>query len=259
MTLSVFGASLIDHQAPLPRFEVASVKPAASSGTHRSRGAVESSVDPGQFRMAGPLKALIIRAYGVRNYQLSGPSWLWSDEYEVIAKLPDGSREDQIPQMLQTLLAERFGMKIHWEAKEQRVYALVVGKNGPRLKASKESADRPSGLSFTTKGHLVFKATTLASFSEGMSNFLDRPLVDRTGLSGRYNITLDISMEDLAGIRSLLSGAEANVDSSTSSKGGNEPASLCTALQDLGLKLESARAPVRRLVIDEVHRIPTGN
>ena len=89
-----------------------------------------------------PLKNLIQSAYRVKSYQVSGPAWLDSERFEIIAKLPEGASQEQVPEMLQKLLQERFGLKLHRETKELPIYALVVGKNGPKLE---EVADAPGG------------------------------------------------------------------------------------------------------------------
>lgn len=242
-------------QTSQPQFEVASVRQII--GAHRR--SAEWSSDPGQFRFNGPMKSLLIRAYGIRDYQLSGPQWLWNDDYQVVAKLPQGANEEQIPPMLKSLLAERFGLKVHWENKEQRVYALTTGRKKPHLRPSKDDTAHKSGMSFTTSGHLVFKNTTLTEFSGTMSNLLDRPLVDRTGIPGRYDITLDISMQDLAGMKRLVPFADANPKSQALGPATEEPASLSTAIQELGLELKSERAPVKRLFVDDIRNVPSGN
>jgi uncharacterized protein (TIGR03435 family) len=116
-----------------PRFEVASIKPLQGYvAGQRLRS------DPGRISYPSvSLKLLLMRAYGVEYYQVNGdPAWMETQFYDVIAKLPDGATEKQIPAMLQAMLAERFGLKVHWESPLEPTYTLVVGKNGPKLKTS---------------------------------------------------------------------------------------------------------------------------
>jgi uncharacterized protein (TIGR03435 family) len=233
-------------QSTPPVFEVASVKRAGDGvGT-------EWSLDPGQLSFTGTLKSLLFRVYGAKNYQINAPPWLWKDNYEIIAKLPEGAREDQIPAMLQRLLAVRFAMVAHWETKPRGVYALAVGKSGLHLKEAKETESR-TGVSFPPQGHMEFKRATLAGFADTLSNFLDRPVIDATGLQGRFDIALDVSVEDLAGMKKLLSASGAPPDAAAGVAESDAPVSIFTAVQELGLKLESRTAPVRYLIVDHAN------
>src|SRR5581483_8491497 len=82
------------------------------------------------------LYQLIVRAYRVKLYQLSGPNWMHAQRFDITARLPEGRSRDQVPQMLKAMLAERFNLSIHCETREQPICALVVGKSGPKLRAS---------------------------------------------------------------------------------------------------------------------------
>src|ERR1035441_9283141 len=131
-----------------PAFEVASVKPAApldrsqmlSGQMHVGMKVDAARVDIGSMSLA----ELIRVAYRVKAYQVSGPDWMASERFDVLAKLPEGASSGQVPEMLQALLAERFKLSVHRESKEHAVYALVVGKNGPKLKESAPDADAPA-------------------------------------------------------------------------------------------------------------------
>ena len=130
-----------------PTFEVASVKPAGPvnaaaimSGQMRIGMKVDAArVDIGSMSMAD----LIRVAYKVKPYQVSGPAWINSERYSIQAKLPEGASTDQVPEMLQALLAERFHLQVHRDKKEQSVLALIVGKNGPKLKDSPPAKEGP--------------------------------------------------------------------------------------------------------------------
>jgi len=132
--------------APLA-FEVASIKPAGAldpaaiaSGKMRIGMKIDAArVDIGSFSLAD----LIRTAYKVKAYQVSGPDWMGGERFNIMAKLPDGAREDQVPEMLQALLAERFKLVIHRASNTQNVYALVVAKGGHKLKEAEPDAAVP--------------------------------------------------------------------------------------------------------------------
>ena len=134
-------------------FEVASIKP-NDSGMTRMRG------DAGRLDYSSvSLKLIIQRAYGVQLYQVSGPDWMASTRFDVVAKLPAGAKQFNVPEMLQSLLAERFKVAIHRETRELPIYALVVGKNGPKMKESVVVANTPPGpgrspMMMNLRGHM---------------------------------------------------------------------------------------------------------
>lgn len=160
MKPTVLGASLfacltsgLFGQAPAAvsggaklEFEVASVKPAAPMTEGRMR--IGMSVDAGRMDYANvSLKDCIRTAYRLKDYQISGPDWLAGARFDIVAKLPEGSTEDQVPEMLQALLADRFKISVHHESKPHDSYALVVAKNGPKLtpSAPDDKTDAPGG------------------------------------------------------------------------------------------------------------------
>jgi uncharacterized protein (TIGR03435 family) len=133
--------------AAQPSFEVASIKPAPPPVDGRMMirmGGGPGSADPGRIDWVNvALRQMIVKAYGIKDYQLTAPEWMSSARFNVDAKIPPNTTEDQLNLMLQGLLAERFGLKIHREQKELPIYALVVGKNGPKLKESTENSTLP--------------------------------------------------------------------------------------------------------------------
>jgi uncharacterized protein (TIGR03435 family) len=226
---------------------------------------------------------LILRAYGVDAYQISGgPDWINSERYDIDAKF-DGATADELQklspndrilarqQMLQTLLIERFNLTIHRDTKELQIYSLIVAKNGSKLKevklddveANKPKVGPPPGRMDMTVGGALGQirgfASPLANLTLGLTNYLHRPVIDRTGLTGIYDFTLRWTPDENQAQGS--SGAQgpagsANGLPSTDPSGG---ASLFTAIQEqLGLKLESAKGPIELIVIDHVER-PSGN
>jgi uncharacterized protein (TIGR03435 family) len=222
---------------PPPAFEVASVRPAARPA---GRGMVNIGGDAGRVNFAGAtLKDVLMRAYNVKGYQIAGPSWLDSEYYNIVAKVPDGVPKEQIPAMLRALLAERFQMTVRRETREQPGYALVVGKGGPKLKKSADSAaagGAPRGPSYgiRTSGDTRFEDAygfTLSGLAELLTNGLHQPVIDMTGIEGSYDITLEFDRDG----------------------------SVFTAIQQLGLKLEPRKAPVECIVVEKAEKVPTEN
>ena len=146
MTIAA-GVAFGQTSAPAPAFEVASIKPAGplnpmaiKSGQMRIGMKIDKArVDIGSLSLAD----LIHIAYRVKGYQVSGPDWMSAERFNVQATIPEGGSPDQVPEMLQALLAERFKLTVHRESKEHAMYALVVGKNGSKLKESPPTRTLP--------------------------------------------------------------------------------------------------------------------
>jgi uncharacterized protein (TIGR03435 family) len=130
-----------------PSFEVASIKPAepiTPEAFRSGRIRIGMKVDGARVDFGGmPLTELLRAAFGVKPYQISGPDWMGSQRFDIVAKLPDGATQDQVPAMLQALLVERFKLAFHRENHEHPMYALVVAKGGPKLKEAEPDADTP--------------------------------------------------------------------------------------------------------------------
>ena len=226
-------AAVAQREQSQPAFDTASVKLAASDVS------APSSMDLRQVRYTGVrLKSVLQDAYNLKRYQISGPDWLETQHHDIVARLPEGASQEQIPAMLQALLAERFRMKVHTGMRQDRVYALVAGKNGPHLK---ESAGRPVGTQFHD-GHIEFTSVTLASFSAVLSGYLDYPVLDMTGVHGYFDIIL------------TPEGGPPNTIPDT-----NFSSAIVSAVGELGLKLETRTSPLQHLVVDSAERIPTEN
>jgi uncharacterized protein (TIGR03435 family) len=241
VALILFLSLLALSQAPV--FETTSVKPGSpvqmpANSRLKSTGA-RVAEDPGRITYQNTtLLPVLLRAYDVKRRQIHGPAWLDAERYDIVATIPAGASKDQIPTMLQNLLAERFKMIVHVENRPEHIYALVAGKN-PRLKESK--APGPS-LSFDREGHTEFVGYTLTAFADVLTNVLDRSVVDSTELPGRYDFSTHL---DLPG---------------SNSADASDPApSIFTAMQDLGLKLEARDGLVKHIVIDKAEKVPTAN
>ncbi len=235
-----------------PAFEVATIKPSKPETQGRGfmvRGRQFSTLNTS-------LSDLITFAYGLHPRQITGgPAWMESDKYDLAAK-PDGEgqpNDKQWKMMVQKLLADRFKLSFHRDKKELSAYALVVGKTGPKLTKSEGDPNGLPGLFFRGLGVLPARNATMVDFAGTMQTaVLDRPVVDQTGLSGRYDFLLTWTPDEtqFVGLGVKIPPATDNADA---------PPDLFTAIQQqLGLKLESTKAPVEVLVIDQAEK-PSAN
>ena len=142
------------------RFEVASVKPSPTPPTHRAYTMNDSTVDLGAIS----LKILVQTAYRMEPYQVTAPEWMETTRFDILAKPPAGTNKTQIPEMLQALLTERLGLVAHLESKEQEVYALAVGKDGPKLKEGAADNSHPDMAVFMNGRRILTKQNTEDGF-----------------------------------------------------------------------------------------------
>jgi uncharacterized protein (TIGR03435 family) len=270
-TCIVFGQT----QLPSARsgFEIASVKPTAAADGRSLIQAVR-----GRLIMTNlALRRLILIAYGVQDYQLSGdPSWIGSEHYDIQATADGNTSVQQMEgAMLQVLLEERFRLTLHRETRQLPVYELTVEKRGAKLRPSKEgsctpySVDSPppasepgeprpgfcglhaavDGLNRTLDGKGVTMAVLAANLSRTYNSLLGRNVIDGTGLTGKFDVRLKWAIEPLS----------APAGPGVAPPSDQTGPSLFTALQEqLGLKLESAKGPVEVLLIDRIEK-PSAN
>ena len=283
--LTTLCAAFVLAQAPSnPKFEVASVRLSPPMGSERVDVGVH--VDGAQVRMVAlPMRDYISRAYRMKLYQVTGPDWLTSERFDVNAKLPEGSTPDQIPEMLQSLLEERFQIKLHREKKELPVYALIIGK--PPLKiqesapdpnapiapkgtanvsasgsAAGVSVDLGNGSYYTfNNGKFEVKKVTMDMLARQLERYVDRPIVDITDLKGTYDLTFSVTTEDY---QAMLIHAAVNAGMMLPPQvlrllDNGSIASLMDGLQQLGLKIDARKAPLDVLVIDQLSKTPTDN
>jgi uncharacterized protein (TIGR03435 family) len=213
-------------------FEAASIKPTQMTGQ-----GVDIDRHQGMLVMKNvTLQDCIREAYGITDSQIAGEKWLSPDRYDVVAKIPPGTPPEQRSALLQALLAERFQLAVHRGTKELPVYVLVVAKNGPKIQAV-ESA-KEGGVS-SGPGSMSAKGITMARLALFLSSAraqLEHTVVDHTGLKGIFTFELKWTPDD-------------KQDASTPGP------SLSAALQEqLGLKLETAKAPVEILIIDHAEK-----
>jgi uncharacterized protein (TIGR03435 family) len=268
------------------QFEVASIRPSAPP---TDRVNVGVHVDGARISCTYlSVKDYIRMAYKVKDYQITGPDWMAGERFDISATLPAGAKEDQVPDMLKALLAERFQMKIHRESKDFPVYALAVGKGGLKAKESAPEADGKDGeegpkgavnvsgsggrggvninlgkgSSFNMADNkFVVRKLTMATFAEMLARFEDRPVVDMTGVTGSYDFDLTFTQEDFNAmmIRSAITAGVNLPPEALKALQYSSGDSLLGALERVGLKLETRKAPLEVLAIDHVLRVPTEN
>jgi uncharacterized protein (TIGR03435 family) len=240
-SLAVLASAHLCGQAS-HEFEVATIKPAPPQAEGWTQTQMSSDADSGKLTYSNVnLKEVIGKAYQVQRYQIDGPDWLETERFDVVAKFPPHSTAEQVPLMLQALLADRFKLTVHLETKELPVYALTVAKNGPKFKTA-EAATGITSNSNRTQWHVV-ATVSMEGFAEFLTSEAGRPVLDKTGLRGAYKMTLDWARDN----------APAGNDAATLP-------SLFTALQEqLGLKLESTKGSVETLVVDHADRTPSEN
>jgi len=235
-----------------PAFEVATIKPSRPEAQGKG-----ITVRGRQFATLNTtLSDLITFAYGIHAKQITGaPEWVETERYDLAAQ-PDGEgqpNERQWKTMLQKLLADRFKLAFHRDKKELSVYAITADKSGPKLIKSEGDPNGLPGLFFRGLGVLPATNATMANFANVMqSTVLDRPVVDQTGLTGRFDFTLTWTPDEFQ-----FAGLGARVPPRTD--GTAAPPDLFTAFREqLGLKLESTKAPAEVFVIDRVEK-PSAN
>jgi uncharacterized protein (TIGR03435 family) len=234
------SCSISSPQAP--SFEVASIKPSNDPGTETWVMQNQSGELTGHN---ATLRALIRNAYNVRDYQiLGGPPWIDAQRYEVLAKPHGRVSGAAFQQMTQALLEDRFRLKLHREMRDLPAFALTVAKKGALLSESKSDAGVGCGYN---AGHLSCKKITMAIFAQTLARRLGRSVIDRTGLTGTYDLQLEWTPDESQVPGSAENGRLAGTDS-----GGP---SLFTAIQEqIGLKLDPIKAPVEVIIIDGAER-----
>jgi uncharacterized protein (TIGR03435 family) len=297
-----------------PSFEAATIKPSAPLDQAKMMAALQKgeklpigvtiSSSRAEY-LSLDLRALIMYAYGVKPYQITGPDWMPNTRFDIVAKMPEGSSKSDAAAMLRTLLEDRFKLTSHSATEEHPVLAIVVGKGGPKMKPSADKPvpidedtplrpgemkmDGPDGpvrgrvdmatmssvVDMGLKGKMAYKIdpaakviridfsmTTLPGFADMTTQLLTRQILDMTGIQGNYDASLEISLSDLqASAIARDFGKDAPPASATAGvapdPGGGS--TLAQALDSMGLKLESRKAPVQQFIVDHIEKTPTEN
>lgn len=257
-TLACIAAGLANAQnASTARktFEVVSIKPGDPS-SH----AVRIQIAPGGRFVCENVNVrfLIEQALGVRQFQISGgPSWMGTERFDVNAKA-DGTGQigrDELKPMILSLLEDRFKMKFHRETKEFPIYALVSGKGGAKMKVAETQGQESRGMIRMGRGQVNGTQMDMAMLANNLSNQLGRQVIDKTGLTEKYDFELNWTPDESQAGFGPFGGPPAPPPPPSDTPGP----SIFTALQEqLGLKLESQKGPVPMIVVDSIEK-PTEN
>jgi uncharacterized protein (TIGR03435 family) len=264
-------------------FEAASVKPSPPPAAGSACRGGPGTNDPELFTCRMNLGNLIIRAYGVERFRLlSVPDWAWdrSTLFEISARIPPGATKDDLNLMLQNLLTDRLKLAMHRESREMQRYDLVVAKNGPKFKEAAppaaikdDDAKRPPAFTpprvgddgypvlgsallmiMNGRGRLHFPQITMGNFASTLQAQLAEPVIDATGLTGKYDIGL---YWDVGATGPPEAGGTGGPQTPVAPDPGP---TLIQAVQDqLGLRLETKKGMVEFLVVDHAEKIPSEN
>jgi uncharacterized protein (TIGR03435 family) len=231
-----------------PAYEVATIKPSDPNGGGRYWGQTGSHV----VMMNATVSGLLQICYGLHGKQIvNAADWLDRDKFDIdgVPDVEGQASREQIQSMFRKLLASRFGLKYHIEKRELAVFAITVAKGGPRMTVSAPGQQADS-FAFRGLGDLIVRNETMADFANGMQrSVMDKPVVDHTGLTDRYDFNLKWTPDESQFVplgEKITPPANQNP---------NAPPDLSTALQEeLGLKMENTRAMVDTFVIDHVER-----
>jgi uncharacterized protein (TIGR03435 family) len=267
-TISCAGLALLvsgiafGQATPKPlEFEVASIKPHPPGETSSSMNSVPGGINATNMT----LRQLILRGYEIQDFQLlGGPGWINDDRWDIMARTPDfvmpqdpnslndrqrRTIQSEMQERLRSLLADRFGLVVRRETREQPIYALVVAKNGTKLQPTKQTGSNNATSTNMTNGRgtATFTAVTTGVLAQQLAKRIGRPVVDKTGLTGKYDFKLEWTA-DVGEPGAISDGADVNAA---------EPSgpTIFTALQEqLGLRLESQKGPVDVIVIERVEK-----
>lgn len=253
-------------------FEVATVKHGPPGDYSAGGSGGPGTRDPTRYSVKNyPMSSLLAIAYGINSYQLSGPGWLDDERFTVTAKLPEGTDKEQLKLMMRNLLIERFKLAAHFEKKEVAGYQLVIAKGGPKLAASPGDPNQnddpakppaPFKMTFDGEGYpnlppgrhysmamangrarWRFGDESMEEFAEYLGNQIHQPIVNATGLTGKYDF--------------LVSWSYAEMQPNPPADSG--PSIFVAIKEQLGLKLAAKKIPVDTVIVDHIERTPGEN
>jgi len=276
LVLAALLATLASAQTappPAAAFDAASIKPSAPPTNGRIR--IGLSTDPGRLTASFmSLKDLIAAAYDLKPYQVVAPDWMSSARFDISAETAAAVPANKIVLLLQPFLEKQFQLVSHRETRTMDVYALVVAPGGLKWKPADASPPPPPppgtpgrgrggfNIRMSPKGMSMGGETDMSGFVDALAMFMDRPVLDQTGLTGRYQAQLDFAPTGegmLARARSGLPLKGPGPGDETAPADTVAP-SLFTALpEQAGLKLEARKGPVELMVIDQARKTPLGN
>jgi uncharacterized protein (TIGR03435 family) len=220
--------------SPQQGFDVASIKAsraARAGGEGSGREKITVTSNSVIIENAG-LNFCIQSAYNVKFYQVSGPDWLVSERYDIMAKTERRSSKEELMEMLQALLADRFSLHLHRQTRVVPVYELDAKSRAVKL--DRASPDETTHGMTIESGSFVFRRVTMTEFAERLSDFssFDRPVLDRTGMEGLFDVTL----------------------ASAATAMRSDPDAIFAAVEGAGLRLNTGKAPLEILVVDHAER-----
>ena len=273
-------------------FEVASVKPVGQERIRPLHGGPGTN-SPGELSGGATLRALIMRAYDLKDYQIAGLAWMDSERYQIAAKIPVGADRPAVGRMLQALLAEQFHLEARRERREMPVYSLMVAKNGPKLRESvaagddkaaegpvapkmvpganglpdlQPGTDVPRSFEIVLAGSdgilykLWARRERMEDLADRLGAALNRAVVDRTGLVKEYDFTLTWSVESAGGMLPRTGPPPDEIESHGTPVLTDPGLSVFSAVREqLGLALRPGKATVEMLVVTHAERVPVGN
>ena len=264
-----------------PAFEVASIRPSPEGPPAPGAAGVHITKEQVHFAYLS-LRDYLSIAYSVPIQRISAPEWVNSARFDIGATFPGGATPEQFPQMMQSMLRDRFKLQAHMESKESPVFTLEVANSGLKLvRVPDEVLPSDAPFSVTSSGgadgvtadlgngaSLVFNNTqfearkvTMRILVETLSRFMDRPILDLTKLEGRYNVTFAMAQEDYMPmlIRSAVNAGITLPPQAMALLDAPSIGSVENGLKSLGLSLEARRAPLDLLVVDSIEKTPTAN
>src|SRR5579863_1446519 len=265
------GLAFAQPPQPGPAFNAASVKPAAHSVRNFLGGPGTRNPEQISYTYAS-LQELLLRAYGLDDPKsISGPSWLDAQRYDITAKLPPGTTKEQFQKMLQDLLTDRLKLATHHESKDVPAYDLVLAEGGLKLKLGEvpETVKLPPSPEHGNypilpgddsvpamaiamgegRGYLKARQEPPFVLAKMLSGPVGRPIVDKTGVTARYDFTLDFDLRLAAG--QAPKEAAGSTDDPT-------PSVFDALEQQLGLKLVESKTKISILVVDRAEKVPSG-
>jgi uncharacterized protein (TIGR03435 family) len=244
MTRTVFAGLFLCCSLCLadgPSFDAASIR--------MTGGGVQPVIESAPGTLTIRNQSLLVTigwAYDTPLFQITAPAWVNEERFDILAKAEGGGDETKIKLMLRKLLADRFGLQVHNDEKEMQIYTMTLANGQPKFKETTE--DGPPVFDRGGPTMLTAHRVTMADLAEKISEPLQRPVIDETGLKGKYEIRIDVSgyMLDQNG------------------GGGGPPPDLMSLLfkglqEQLGLKLSSKKESVKLLVVDKMEKTPTEN
>lgn len=224
-----------------PSFEAASVKLNSTGTNNSSSHGSERQVNI----VNNSLHRLVERAYNVKAFQVAGPKWMDDVRFDVIAKYPEGTKNEDRPAMMRTLLEDRFKLAVHTETRDLPGYVLVVLKRGLKIKPVEKTEGDDSTHSSNGLVKVEVVSVSMKQVADLLGRRLNSTVIDRTGADGFYSFKIQWTLDP---------STSGPVDRSA-----DEFAAIQDAIAPLGLRLKAQKVPVQVIVVDHLEKTPTEN